>query len=115
MFEFDLILQLLQQMCVYLVIAYLLSKTPIVIPLMQVTIHLPHKLVCYFIFSLFCIMGSYFGLHIEDTIANTRAIGAILGGLLGGPVVGLLVGLTGGIHRYTLVVLLLKVVCYRLS
>ncbi|NUF27434.1 two-component system, LytT family, sensor kinase [Gilliamella bombicola] len=102
MFEFDLVLQLLQQMCVYLVIAYLLSKTPIVIPLMQVTVHLPHKLVCYCIFSLFCIMGSYFGLHIEDTIANTRAIGAILGGLLGGPVVGLLVGITGGIHRYTL-------------
>lgn len=102
MLEFDLILQLLQQMCVYLVIAYLLSKTPIVIPLMQVTVHLPHKLVCYFIFSLFCIMGSYFGLHIEDTIANTRAIGAILGGLLGGPMVGFLVGVTGGIHRYTL-------------
>ncbi|MCX8730382.1 sensor histidine kinase [Gilliamella sp. B2969] len=102
MFEFDLVLQLLQQMCIYLVIAYLLSKTPIVIPLMQVTVHLPHKLVCYCIFSLFCIMGSYFGLHIEDTIANTRAIGAILGGLLGGPMVGLLVGITGGIHRYTL-------------
>ncbi|MFQ1011242.1 LytS/YhcK type 5TM receptor domain-containing protein [Gilliamella apicola] len=100
MFEFDLVLQLLQQMCVYLVIAYLLSKTPIVIPLMQVTVHLPHKLVCYFIFSLFCIMGSYFGLHIEDTIANTRAIGAILGGLLGGPIVGFLVGITGGFHRY---------------
>ncbi|OCG28330.1 histidine kinase [Gilliamella sp. wkB108] len=102
MFEFDLVLQLLQQMCVYLVIAYLLSKTPIVIPVMQVTVHLPHKLLCYLIFSLFCIMGSFFGLHIEDTIANTRAIGAILGGLLGGPMVGLLVGITGGIHRYTL-------------
>ena len=102
MFEFDLVLQLLQQMCVYLVIAYLLSKTPIVIPLMQITIHLPHKLVCYLIFSLFCIMGSYFSLHIEDTMANTRAIGAILGGLLGGPTVGLFVGITGGIHRYTL-------------
>lgn len=102
MFEFDLVLQLLQQMCIYLVIAYMLSKTPIVIPLMQVTVHLPHKLICYLIFSLFCIMGSYFGLHIEDTIANTRAIGAILGGLLGGPMVGLLVGITGGVHRYTL-------------
>jgi len=102
MFEFNLILQLLQQMCVYLVIAYLLSKTPLFIPVMQVTVHLPHKLLCYVIFSFFCIMGTYFGLHIEDTIANTRATGAILGGLLGGPYVGLLVGLTGGIHRYTL-------------
>ncbi len=57
---------------------------------------------CYVTFSIFCIMGTYFGLHIEDSIANTRAIGAVMGGLLGGPVVGGLVGLTGGLHRYSL-------------
>ncbi|WP_275430703.1 LytS/YhcK type 5TM receptor domain-containing protein, partial [Citrobacter freundii] len=62
----------------------------------------PHKLLCYVTFSIFCIMGTYFGLHIEDSIANTRAIGAVMGGLLGGPVVGGLVGLTGGLHRYSL-------------
>lgn len=102
MFEFNLVLQLLQQMCVYLVIAYMLSKTKLFIPVTQVTVHLPHKLLCYLVFSFFCIMGTYFSLKIEDTLANTRAIGAILGGLLGGPYVGLLVGITGGIHRYTL-------------
>ncbi|WKS81382.1 LytS/YhcK type 5TM receptor domain-containing protein [Edwardsiella tarda] len=100
--QVDLILSLLQQMCVYLVIAYLLSKTPLFIPLMQVTIRLPHKLVCYLTFSMFCIMGTYFGLHIDDSIANTRAIGAVLGGVLGGPSVGFLVGLTGGLHRYSM-------------
>tara|TARA_Y100001956_G_C4129236_1_gene192446 strand:- start:5988 stop:7508 length:1521 start_codon:yes stop_codon:yes gene_type:complete len=47
-------------------------------------------------------MGTYFGLQINDAIANTRAIGAVMGGLFGGPIVGFLVGLTGGIHRYTL-------------
>ncbi|TCV95078.1 sensor histidine kinase [Biostraticola tofi] len=102
MYEFHLVLLLLQQMCVYLVIAYLLSKTPIFIPLTQVTVRLPHKLLCYVMFSIFCIMGTYFGLHIDDSIANTRAIGAVLGGLLGGPAVGALVGLTGGLHRYSL-------------
>lgn len=101
-YEFNQVLLLLQQMCVYLVIAYLLSKTPLFTPLTQVTIRLPHKLLCYLIFSVFCIMGTYFGLHIQDSIANTRAIGAVLGGLLGGPSVGFLVGLTGGVHRYTL-------------
>ena len=35
---------LMQQMCVYLVIAYLLSKTPLFAPLMQVTVRLPGKL-----------------------------------------------------------------------
>lgn len=100
--QVELIFSLLQQMCVYLVIAYLLSKTPLFIPLMQVTIRLPHKLVCYLTFSMFCIMGTYFGLHIDDSIANTRAIGAVLGGVLGGPSVGFLVGLTGGLHRYSM-------------
>lgn len=102
MHEFNLILQLLQQMCVYLVIAYLLSKTPLFIPLMQINIHTPHKLLCFVIFSIFCIMGTYLGLDIQGSIANTRAIGAVLGGLLGGPLVGLLVGFTGGFHRYLL-------------
>ena len=39
-----------QQLCVYLVIAWLLSKTPLFMPLTQVTLSLPHKLVCYLIF-----------------------------------------------------------------
>lgn len=98
----NLVLSLLQQMCVYLVIAYLLSKTPLFLPLMQVTIRLPYRIACYLMFSMFCIMGTYFGLRIEDSIANTRAIGAVLGGLLGGPAVGFLVGLTGGLHRYSM-------------
>lgn len=93
---------LMQQMCVYLVIAYLLSKTPIFSPLVQVNVRLPGKLVCYTVFSAFCIMGTYLGYQIEGAIANTRAIGAVLGGILGGPWVGLAVGLTGGLHRYSL-------------
>ncbi len=97
-----LIGSLMQQMCVYLVIAYLLSKTPLFAPLMQVTVRLPGKLVCYLVFSGFCVMGTYLGFQIEGAIANTRAIGAVLGGLLGGPIVGLAVGLTGGLHRYSL-------------
>ena len=93
---------LLQQMCVYLVVAYLLSKTPLFAPLMQVTVRLPGRLVCYLVFSGFCIMGTYLGFQVDDAIANTRAIGAVLGGMMGGPLVGLAVGLTGGLHRYSL-------------
>ncbi len=98
----DLILSLLQQMCVYLVLAYMLSKTPIFLPLLNISSRLSHKFSCYVLFSLFCIMGTYFGLHINDAIANTRAIGAVMGGLFGGPIVGFAVGLTGGLHRYSL-------------
>lgn len=102
MYVFDLLLLLLQQMCVYLIIAWILSKTPLIIPLLKVTILTPHKLMCYVIFSAFSIIGSYLGLYIGDSIANTRAIGTVLSGFLGGPSVGILVGFTGGIHRYSL-------------
>lgn len=58
MYEFNLVLLLLQQMCVFLVIAWLMSKTRLFIPLMQVTVRLPHKFLCYVVFSIFCIMGT---------------------------------------------------------
>lgn len=40
-------------MCVYRVIAYLPRKTPLFIPLTQVTTRLPQKLLCQLIFSVF--------------------------------------------------------------
>ncbi|ADN76969.1 signal transduction histidine kinase, LytS [Ferrimonas balearica DSM 9799] len=98
----DLIISLTQQMSLYLVLAYLLTKTPVLRPMVDLAVHLPHKLMLYMAFSLLCIMGTYFGEATHGAIANTRAIGAILSGLLGGPVVGTLVGLTGGLHRYSL-------------
>ncbi|PKQ80542.1 sensor histidine kinase [Aeromonas sobria] len=98
----QLLLSLLQQMSVSLVIAYLFSKSPLLRPLANYSVRLPHKILIYIIFSSFCILGTYVGLDIDDAIANTRAVGAVLGGLLGGPLVGFLVGLTGGLHRYTL-------------
>ncbi|MBT3134634.1 sensor histidine kinase [Alteromonas sp. ALT199] len=98
----ELILSLLQQMCVYLVLAYLLSKTPLFLPILSISSHRKHRYLVYVVFSSFCILGTYFGLQIDDAIANTRAIGAVIGGLLGGPEVGFAVGLTGGLHRYSL-------------
>lgn len=98
----ELIFSLLQQLSVYLVIAYLLSKTPLFMPLTSLSGHFSQRFACYVVFSLFCILGSYFGLAIDNAIANTRAIGAVMGGLLGGPLVGVAVGFTGGIHRYSL-------------
>jgi len=98
----SLILLLTQQMCLYLVIVYLVSKTPLFKVLAETASRLPHKIFLYFIFSSFCIMATYFGEQTNDAIANTRAMGAVLGGLLGGPVTGFLVGLTGGLHRYSM-------------
>ncbi len=100
--QFNLTVALLQQTCVYLVIAFLMSRTPLFIPLMHVTIRFPNKVACYLVFSLFCVLGTYFGLKVDDSIANTRSIGAGLSGILGGPWVGIAVGLTGGLQRYSM-------------
>ena len=97
-----LIFALLQQMSVFLVIAYLFSKSPAFRPLTGETLRVKHKILLYFIFSAFSIMGTYFGLPVRDAIANTRAIGAVLAGIIGGPLLGTAVGLTGGLHRYAL-------------
>ncbi len=97
-----LIFALLQQMSVFLVIAYLFSKSPAFRPLTGETLRARHKVLLYFVFSGFSILGTYFGLPVQDAIANTRAIGAVLAGLIGGPLLGTAVGLTGGLHRYAL-------------
>lgn len=97
-----LIFDLLQQMSIFLVIAYLFSKSPAFRPLTSEHLRFRHKLILYLIFSSFSILGTYFGLPVQDAIANTRAIGPVLAGLIGGPVLGIATGLTGGLHRYSL-------------
>lgn len=98
----QLIFSLIQQMSVFMVIAYLFTKSPAFKPLTGESISRQQKIVLYFVFTAFSIMGTYFGLPVSDAIANTRAIGAVLAGLIGGPVLGGAVGFTAGLHRYSL-------------
>ncbi|HKK01320.1 MAG TPA: sensor histidine kinase [Desulfuromonadales bacterium] len=97
-----LILALLQQMSVFLVFAYLFTKSPAFRPLTSDSLRPRQKFLLYFVFSVFSILGTYFGLPVKGAIANTRAIGAVLAGLIGGPFLGAAVGFTGGLHRYFL-------------
>ncbi|TYO98129.1 signal transduction histidine kinase LytS [Geothermobacter ehrlichii] len=97
-----LIIALLQQMSVFVVIAYLFTKSPAFRPLTSEVLPFRQKLLLYLIFSSFSILGTYFGLPVKGAIANTRAIGPVLAGIIGGPGLGLATGLTGGLHRYAL-------------
>jgi two-component system LytT family sensor kinase len=101
-FSLHNIFALLQQMSVFLVIAYLFTKSPLVRSFHIQTLHPRQLLLLYVVFSTFSVLGTYFGLPINDAIANTRAIGAVLAGIIGGPLLGGAVGLTAGIHRYSL-------------
>jgi len=60
----ELVFSLLQQLSVYLVIAYLLSKTLLFMPLITVSGQFSQRIACYVVFSLFCILGTYFGLSV---------------------------------------------------
>lgn len=101
-FSFNNIFALLQQMSVFLVIAYLFTKSPFFRSFHIHTLRSKQLFLLYFIFSIFSILGTYFGLPINDAIANTRAIGAVLAGIIGGPLLGGAVGLTAGLHRFSL-------------
>jgi two-component system LytT family sensor kinase len=101
-FSLNNIFQLLQQMSVFLVVGYLFTKSPVFRTFTLGSLQPRQLVILYVVFSAFSIMGTYFGLPIQDAIANTRAIGAVLAGILGGPLLGGAVGLTSGIHRMTL-------------
>lgn len=98
----EIIPELLKEMSVFLVFAYLFSKTPAFKPVASGTLNRNDKLTLYFIFSGISIIGTYFGIPVSDAIANNRAIGAVLAGFIGGPFLGLSVGLTAGLHRFYL-------------
>lgn len=95
-----LLFSLIQEMSVFLVVAYMYCKSPAFTPLTRGALRRRDKLYLYVFFSAISILGTYLGLPIRDAIANTRAIGPVLAGIIGGPVLGTAVGFTGGLHRY---------------
>ncbi len=87
-------------MAVFLVVAYIYSKSPWFKPLTNENLSTRDKVYLYFFFSAISMMGTYLGLPVHDALANTRAIGPVLAGVIGGPILGTSVGFTGGLHRY---------------
>lgn len=52
------------------------------------------------IFSLLAILGTYNGITVDGSLANTRIIAIVSGGILFGPLVGITSGFVSGFHRY---------------
>ncbi len=57
-------------------------------------------LVISFIFTLLAILGTYNGIDVQGSLANTRIIAIVSGGVLFGPLVGITSGIISGFHRY---------------
>ncbi|GBD90344.1 sensor histidine kinase YehU [bacterium BMS3Abin04] len=98
----DILINLFKEIAVFLVVAYLFSKTPVFKLLLTKDFSYSDYLILYIFFTSMAIIGTYFGIPVHGAIANNRVIGAAIAGLIGGPFLGFGVGLTAGIHRYFL-------------
>lgn len=100
--EESLSMVLLERIAIIAVIAYVFSQTQAFRSLFKDQKSHKEKVILIVFFSSVSIAGTYFGIPIEDALANVRDTGSIVAGLLGGPVVGAATGLISGIHRVTL-------------
>jgi two-component system sensor histidine kinase LytS len=88
--------------CLIVTVAYLVSKTKIFNRSIRGRSNTGEKITLILLFGLLGIVGTYIGVPIKGTLANSRVVGVVAGGLLGGPVIGLAAGLLAGGHRFLL-------------
>jgi sigma-B regulation protein RsbU (phosphoserine phosphatase) len=98
----ELLLVLVEKICVIVVIAYLVTRTKYFIEILDKKFTLKNRIVMILIFGAVSIFGTYAGTEVFGAIANVRDLGPMVAGLIGGPVVGVGAGLIGGVHRYFL-------------
>lgn len=98
----ELLIVLLEKICVIVVIAYLITRTRYFREVLEKRFTLKNRAILILIFGAVSIFGTYSGIEIFGAIANVRDLGPMVAGLIGGPVIGLGAGLIGGIHRYFL-------------
>ncbi|MGB3458106.1 MAG: SpoIIE family protein phosphatase [Halobacteriota archaeon] len=98
----ELLLVLVEKICVIVVIAYLITRTKYFREILDKKFTLKNRAIFILIFGAVSIFGTYSGIEIFGAIASVRDLGPMIAGLIGGPVIGLGAGLIGGIHRYFL-------------
>lgn len=98
-----LMINMLERMAIITVFTYIIFQTNIIKYLVKDEYNRKDKIIMIVLFSMLSIFGTYFGIYITDqSIANSRPIGAIVAGYLGGPIIGVIVGTISGLHRYSL-------------
>lgn len=99
----SILFELLKQMSIIAVAAYIFSQTKIFNNLLKEETTISDRLIMISFFSILSIVGTYMGVRVEPkAYANIRPIGVIMAGYMGGPIVGSIVGLIAGINRYSI-------------
>ncbi len=93
------IFTVIQQLAVYLVVAYLLCKTSALKPLAGFNLLINHKLVIFVIFAAFAIIGTHISLPRDAALLDASVVGIMVAGLAGGLLPGLGVGLVTGLYQ----------------
>jgi sigma-B regulation protein RsbU (phosphoserine phosphatase) len=99
---FDLLLMLVEKMCVIVVITYLITRTNYFREILDKKFTVKNSAFFILVLGALSIFGTYSGIEILGAKANIRDLGPMLGGLIGGPLIGVGAGLIGAIHRYSL-------------
>lgn len=97
----SLVLQVVQNMSVLGIMAFLLTRLPVVYNAWTHAHNdLPHKIILGVLFGLLSASGNWLSVAGNyGFLTNARQISAEVGGLLGGPLVGLLAGILGAVPR----------------
>lgn len=96
----ELLLDLIEKICVILVIAYLISRTKFFQEILDKKFTKKNMFLIILVFGALSIFGSYSGIVIDGTMGNVRDLGPMIAGLVGGPIAGMGAGLIGGLYRY---------------
>ena len=100
---FKLFEDILTNISVLVLIAYLLTKITLVKNFVSAENNsIKSKTVMAVIFGAVGIIATYIGIPIQGAIANARVVGVLAGGIMGGPFVGAAAGLIAGLHRYAI-------------
>jgi len=93
-----LVVPLLKNICVIVVIAYLITRTKPFTEVLEKKFTWKNQAILIAIFGCFSIFGTYSGIEIFGAIANVRDLGPMIGGLACGPFVGIGAGIIGALH-----------------
>jgi phosphoserine phosphatase RsbU/P len=96
----EVIFRLIADLCLIIVVTYLLSRTRFFKEIVNQDFTPANRIVFLVVFGLLSIYGTYSEVNLNSgAFINLRDLGPLAAGLLGGPLVGLGAGLIGGIHR----------------
>jgi len=98
--DFKLIFDLLSDMALIAMVAYLFGRTPYIIQCTHNPFTFRNWAILTFIFSVLSSLCTFNGAPIGGALASMRLVGTLMSGIMCGPLVGFSVGIIAGIHRY---------------